>query len=83
MLALMDVVRAYFNAWLGYNHIFFHHLLMDNFTDKVFHTAIGMAHDVTPSNNAGRGGAFKYKDHVNVDRLLRRPLARRHPRKRS
>ena len=60
----MDVVRAYFNAWLGYNHIFFHHLLMDNFTDKVFHTAIGMAHDVTPSNNAGRGGAFKYKDHV-------------------
>ena len=64
MLALMDVVRAYFNAWLGYNHIFFHHLLMDNFTDKVFHTAIGMAHDVTPSNNAGRGGAFKMKDHI-------------------
>ena len=64
MLVLMDAVRAFFNAWLGYNHIFFHHLLMDNFTDKAFHTAIGMAHDVTPSNNAGRGKAFEYKDHV-------------------
>jgi len=49
-----DYLSAFFFVWFGYNQIFFHHCLMDNVVDKVFHSAIGMAHDVMPSNNVSR-----------------------------
>jgi len=63
-LCLLDFVKAFFHMWFSYNQIFFFHLLMDNYVDKVMHTVLGMAHDVIPSNNVPRGAYWSWYLHV-------------------